>query len=78
MKKVGRPKGTNNKDVTISMRMDKATKARLEAYCEKMHIAKSEALRQAIALLTADLDKEQQELEKVLGFQYLFYNYEKI
>ncbi len=58
MKKVGRPKGTNNKDVTISMRMDKATKARLEAYCEKMHIAKSEALRQAIALLTADLDKE--------------------
>ena len=56
MAKVGRPRGTNNKDVTVSMRMDKQTKARLEKYCEKMQIVKSEALRQAINLLTADLE----------------------
>lgn len=54
MGKVGRPRGTNNKDVTISMRMDKKTKERLEAYCEKMKIAKSEALRHAIDLLTEE------------------------
>lgn len=54
MGKVGRPKGINNKDITISMRMDKETKARLELYCEKMKIAKSEALRQAIGLLTVE------------------------
>ncbi len=51
MGKVGRPKGTNNKDITISMRMDKATKERLEKYCEKAKVAKSVALRHAIDLL---------------------------
>ncbi len=51
MGKVGRPKGTNNKDITISMRMDKATKDRLEKYCDKMKVAKSVALRHAIELL---------------------------
>ena len=56
MAKVGRPRGTNNNDVTVSMRMDKQTKARLEKYCEKMQVVKSEALRQAIMLLTADLE----------------------
>lgn len=56
MAKVGRPRGTNNKDVTVSMRMDKQTKERLEKYCEKMQVVKSEALRQAIMLLTADLE----------------------
>ena len=56
MAKVGRPKGTNNKNITVSMRMDKQTKERLEKYCEKMHVVKSEALRQAISLLTKDLE----------------------
>lgn len=36
------------------MRMDKETKERLDAYCEKMQIAKSEALRQAIQMLTEE------------------------
>lgn len=54
MGKPGRPRGTNNKDVICSMRMDKETKERLDAYCEKMQIAKSEALRQAIQMLTEE------------------------
>ena len=56
MAKVGRPKGTNNKNITVSMRMDKQTKERLEKFWEKMHVVKSEALRQAISLLTIDLE----------------------
>ena len=54
MGRPGRPRGTNNKDVICSMRMDKETKERLDAYCEKMQIAKSEALRQAIQMLTEE------------------------
>ena len=52
--KTGKARGTNNKDVICSMRMDKETKERLDAYCEKMQIAKSEALRQAIQMLTEE------------------------
>ena len=54
MGRPGSPRGTNNKDVICSMRMDKETKERLDAYCEKMKIAKSEALRQAIQMLTEE------------------------
>ena len=49
MGRPGRPRGTNNKDVICSMRMDKETKERLDAYCEKMQIA-----RQAIQMLTEE------------------------
>ena len=55
MARTGRPKGTNNKEIICSMRMDAATKARLEAYCEKMNMAKSEALRHAIDLLAEEV-----------------------
>ena len=48
MAKVGRPKGDNNKEYNYTIRLDESTKKRLEAYCEKMHIAKSEAIRKAI------------------------------
>ena len=54
MGRPGRPRGTNNKDVICSMRMDKETKERLDAYCKKMKIAKSEALRRAIQMLTEE------------------------
>ena len=54
----GRPKGTNNKDIICSMRMDAATKQRLETYCKKMNVAKSEALRHAIDLLDEGIEKE--------------------
>lgn len=52
--RTGRPKGTNNKDIICSMRMDAATKSRLEEYCKKMDMAKSEALRHAIDLLAEE------------------------
>lgn len=48
MAKAGRPKGTNNKDNICTMRLDEETVKRLNAYCEKMNIAKSEAIREAI------------------------------
>lgn len=51
MGKIGRPKGTNNKEVMCSLRMDESTKARLEQYCRKRNIARSTALRQAIEKL---------------------------
>ena len=48
MANVGRPKGENNKDYNYTLRIDEQTRKRLEAYCEKMKIQKSEAIRQAI------------------------------
>jgi len=54
MKKMGRPKGENNKDCICSIRIDEKTLKRLEEYCKKMHVAKSEAVREAIDLLVDD------------------------
>ncbi len=48
MKKTGRPKGENNKECICTIRLDEATLLRLSCYCEKMKIAKSEAIREAI------------------------------
>ena len=52
MARVGRPKGDNNKDYNYTIRLDDATRNRLEAYCVKMQIQKAEAIRQAIMLLS--------------------------
>lgn len=46
--KVGRPKGTNNKDYNYTLRLDAETRKRLEAYCEKLHVTRSEFIRDAI------------------------------
>lgn len=54
MKKMGRPKGENNKDKVCTIRMDESTLRRLEAYCKLMNIAKSEAVRDAINMLVVD------------------------
>ena len=48
MGNAGRPKGDNNKDYNYTFRMDLLTRIRLEKYCEKMQIQKSEAIRKAI------------------------------
>lgn len=58
MARTGRPKGTNNKEIICSMRMDEVTKTRLESYCERMNMAKSEALRHAIDLLAEERNEE--------------------
>ena len=52
MASVGRPKGKNNKEYNYTVRMDEKTRIRLEAYCEKMSIQKSEAIRMAIEMLS--------------------------
>lgn len=54
MGKMGRPKGNNNKECICSIRMDEQTLKRLEVYCEKMGILKSQAIREAINILTLD------------------------
>ena len=54
MANVGRPKGENNKDYNYTLRIDEQTRKRLEAYCEKMKVQKSEAIRQALELLLVD------------------------
>lgn len=54
MGNAGRPKGDNNKDYNYTFRMDSLTRIRLEKYCEKMQIQKSEAIRKAIDFLTDD------------------------
>lgn len=54
MAKVGRPKGNNNKEYNYTIRLDEAAKRRLEAYCEKMNVAKSEAIRKAINELSTE------------------------
>ena len=48
MKKIGRPKSDNNMEKVCTIRMDENTLHRLEKYCELLHIAKSEAIREAI------------------------------
>lgn len=56
MVNIGRPKGKNNKEYVYSLRMDEDTKKRLEDYCKRMHVPKSDALREAIQRLTQKLD----------------------
>lgn len=58
MKKMGRPKGNNNKDYVCTIRMDETTLKRLETYCRLMNVVKSEAIRVAIAKL---VNKEHEE-----------------
>lgn len=48
MKKMGRPKGANNKDCVCTIRMDENTMKRLEIYCRMIKKAKSEVIREAI------------------------------
>ena len=58
MGKMGRPKGNNNKECICSIRMDEPTLKRLEIYCEKMGILKSQAIREAINTLMLDENTE--------------------
>lgn len=59
MANVGRPKGENNKDYNYTIRMDEMTKKRLEAYCKKMSVHKSEAIRDAIWSLS-EIEKDRE------------------
>lgn len=57
MKKMGRPKGDNNKVKSYTIRMDDATLTRLETYCKLMNVAKSEAIRKAINSMVDNCDE---------------------
>lgn len=48
MGKPGRPKGSDNKEKICSLRLDEQTLKRLNAYCERLKVAKSEVIREAI------------------------------
>ena len=52
MANAGRPKGDNNKEYNYSLRIDEHTKRRLEEYCKFFEVSKSEAIREAIMVLT--------------------------
>ena len=56
MKKMGRPKGENNKEHICTIRIDDDTYRRLEIYCQKLKVAKSQAIRDGIELLTSTED----------------------
>lgn len=59
MSRVGRPKGENNKDIIYTIRIDDKTAKRLEVYCKRFGIGKSQAIREAIDLLV--IEKEEQQ-----------------
>ena len=65
MARVGRPKGNNNKEKICTIRMDENTVLRLELYCKKMGMLKSQAIRKAIDLLKED--EEYASLESELN-----------
>lgn len=59
MKKMGRPKAENPKEIKYSIRTDEATERRLKAYCEAMGISKGEAYRKGIELLLGQDKKDE-------------------
>lgn len=60
---MGRPKGDNNKEHGYTIRMDEMTLRRLELYCQKMGVLKSQAIRDAINVLPVPNDSESDKKE---------------
>ena len=56
--RTGRPKVDNPKVVSICIRLDSETEAKLQAYCLRNNVSKGEAIRRGVHLLLA---KEKQE-----------------
>lgn len=48
----GRPKKTDNKETRITIRLDKNHIEKLKKYCQTKNISESEAIRQAIQMLS--------------------------
>ena len=53
--RTGRPKADNPLNVDVKVRLDSSTSKKLEDYCKKHNITRTEAIRRGIHLL---LDKE--------------------
>lgn len=62
MKKMGRPKGENNKDFVCTIRLDEYTMKRLEAYCKSCKKVKSEVIREAINLIVDGASEPLQDI----------------
>lgn len=60
MSLIGRPKGENNKDIVCTIRIDENTARRLETYCRKISIGRSQAIREAIDLLIAENENDKE------------------
>ena len=52
--RTGRPKVENPKANDVKVRLDDATKAKLDRYCEERGITKAEAIRRGIQLLMGE------------------------
>lgn len=61
LKKIGRPKGDNNKECGYTIRMDEITLKRLELYCKKMGVLKSQAIRDSINALPLEIEETKQK-----------------
>nr|DAP98574.1 MAG TPA: Alginate and motility regulator [Caudoviricetes sp.] len=56
--RTGRPKVDNPKAVSICIRLDSETEAKLQAYCLRNNISKGEAIRRGVHLLLASEKQE--------------------
>lgn len=56
MKKMGRPKAENLKNVNIMVRVDKDTEQKLVGYCNANSITRAEAVRRSIMLLMGEIE----------------------
>ena len=52
--RTGRPKAENPKANDVKVRLDDATKAKLDRYCEERGITRAEAIRRGIHLLMGE------------------------
>lgn len=60
MSLIGRPKGKNNKEIVCTIRIDENTARRLEIYCRKISIGRSQAIRDAIHLLISEVENDEE------------------
>lgn len=54
--RTGRPPSKNPKNVEVKARIDEKTAKRLLAYCEKLGITRTEALREGIERILEDAE----------------------
>ncbi len=68
--RTGRPHSENPKNVEVKARIDENTARRLFAYCERLGITRTEALREGIERILKDAEKKKQSVthpEKVIN-----------
>lgn len=56
--RTGRPPSENPKNIEVKARIDEDTARRLLAYCERLGITRTEALRKGIERILEDVEKK--------------------